>query len=187
MTKLLLLVFIGLFITSSAQAQFGGYIAPYADDRGCYCEGDNTSGFMTVYIFHAYPPGAVASQFSVQVHGLPLTYIGETSNYQTIGSAPTGVSIGYGTCMTSSILILEINYLGVSYPCDMIRIEQDPNAIPPGIWVADCDNPPNVVSAIGWDMYLNNDGGCYCTAGPMEDCTIPVEETSWGEIKALYR
>ncbi|MCK4776515.1 MAG: hypothetical protein KAT30_17080, partial [Candidatus Krumholzibacteria bacterium] len=69
---------------------------------------------------------------------------------------------------------------GLSPPCSYIQVVADPLAYdPPGIQVADCAFPPNVVNATGGDVVVNPDASCMCN--------IPVEETTWGKVKALYR
>ena len=76
----------------------------------------------------------------------------------------------------------------MSAPCDRIDIVADPTAVPPGIWAADCTEPvANLLPVTGGAMYLNNDGTCPCTIGPLQDCLIPVKETSWGRVKAIYQ
>jgi len=85
-----------------------------------------------------------------------------------------------GGCIVSPVEALVVNYLGTSHPCDVIKVVPDPRANPPGIYVTDCATPePNVYTLRGHATYINNNGTCY--GG------YPVEATTWGKVKVLYR
>jgi hypothetical protein len=110
--------------------------------------------------------------------------LGVTSPFQAvIGNVLTGISIGYGLCLTGDNLILTANFLGDSgsSPCSFITIAPDPGTTSGGIELVDCLFPfPGKFSfgRMGQGI-VNGDGSCDCTY-------LPVQETTWGGIKALY-
>jgi hypothetical protein len=188
MKNVLLFTTFLMLVASMAFAQSGG-IAVYADKYGACCDLYNHHNSMQVYFIHEYTPGATASQFAVQVQGVPLTNVGETVTppFQSFGHSSYGIAIAYGACLTSPIHVLTITYLGTSAPCDMIRVVEDPSATPPGIYVTDCAEPiPHLLTGIGGATYINNDGTCNCSLSPCPP-EVPVEKNSWGKVKALYR
>lgn len=180
MKRALLLTVCMMFAASLAFGQAGN-IGVFADTGGLSCDLSNAAGFIQVQVVHVNSPGATACQFSVAIHGTPLTLFGVTSAYNTIGAPATGIAVAYGACLVSPIHALTVTYGGVSAPCEYIAIEADPSADPPGIYVTDCATPvPNLLTvATGGIGYLNNNGNC--------PCNVPAEDTSWGQIKALYQ
>ena len=90
-------------------------------------------------------------------------------------------AIAYGGCYASPNLILTIHYFGngITPTCSLIKVMPDPSATPPGIYVTDCADPPILGGAVGNAMVINPVPGC--------GCDIPVEQTSWGQIKSLYQ
>ena len=179
MKKSLLLALTLLCISSLAMAQAGS-VGIFMDAAGLNCNLNNAAGFAQFHCVHVNSPGATACQFSVQVVGTPLTFIGQMSAYNLIGTAPFGVAVAYGMCKVSPIDALTATYMGVSAPCNMIKIVADPTAVPPGIYMTDCVTPiPNLLIATGGTGYVNNNGPC--------PCNVPDEDTSWGQIKALYQ
>ena len=180
MRRVLSIIFLLLSSSSGLSLAQAGSIGVFADPQGTSCDLDNTSGSMDVYCVHVDTPGATACRFRVEVEGAPLTYFGESSPFvNTYGNSQGGFGVSYGTCLKSPIHVLTISYSGVSAACDMIRVVDDPTAIPPGIYVTSCQMWPNPFIASGGAAYINNDGSC--------PCNIPVEQTTWGKVKALYQ
>jgi hypothetical protein len=169
-----------MFAASLAFAQAGNL--DLTMDGGATCDLNNAAGFMQVNVVHRNSPGATACQYSVNVYGTPLSFVGQTSAYNVIGSGPTtGFAVAYGSCLVSPIDVMTITYMGTSAACDYLAIEDDPGAAVPGIYMTDCTLPNPVLLTIpaGGIGYVNNDGSC--------GCNIPAEDTSWGQIKALYQ
>jgi hypothetical protein len=192
--KKLLLLTVGLIVIVSpaaAQDPNAGIIELYADAGGTSCVVyDIAPSLITVYVFHMGTPGATACQFRVvQTGGAFLTYLGEISPYTSvIGNSQTGISIAYGYCVPSPNLILTINYFGsgISALCSLIEVMPDPAAILPNeILVADCGSPPNLLIGAGRGIWVNPDGiNC---SGDCDDIPLPSQQTSWGQLKGLYR
>ena len=190
MRRILLLAGCMMLITGGTLAQ-GGFLHVWGDSARCVCDPDNTAGFMFVHVIHEGSPGATACQFAVQINGVPLTWVGDYSYFTSvIGNTQSGIAVAYGECMVSPIHVVRMTYLGVSNPCDMIRIVADPTTVPPGIYATDCATPvPNLLVIGGGTTYINTDGTCW-NCSPYYDppwCTVPVEKTTWGKVKEIYR
>jgi hypothetical protein len=166
-----------------------GSIGLFSDVAGTICDVYDPGGILVmVYVVHVYTPGATGAQFIVaDMWGNAMTYIAETvtAPYLKIGTCAgpgaTGCAIAYGACMPSPNMMLMIQYfsMGMTPPCSYLQVMADPTATPPGIYVTDCSDPPNLLAATGGDVVINPIAGCFCD--------IPVEETSWGQIKNLYQ
>jgi hypothetical protein len=163
-----------------------GSIGLFADVGATNCDVyDVVPGLVIVYVVHVYTPGATAAQFKVDHLSWgagTLTYLAEfaTPPYIPIGNSQTGITIAYGSCQPSPNMIMTIQYFGsaLTPPCSYIQVVPDPAANPPGILVAEC-TPPSLKVATGGDVVVNPDPTCFCN--------IPVEETTWGQVKALYQ
>lgn len=187
--KRFMLLSIGLLLVSSLAFAQTGSIGLFSDVMGTNCDVyDSAPGLVLVYVVHVYTPGATASQFIVaDMWGNTMTYLSEavTAPYIKIGTcagpAATGCAIAYGGCVGSPNMILTLQYFasGTTPTCSYLQVMADPSATPPGIYVTDCADPPNLLTATGGDVVLNPDATCMCD--------IPVEETSWGQIKSLYQ
>jgi hypothetical protein len=186
MKKILLLTIAILCVSSLAFAQMGS-IGVFADPAGTVCDlTDNLPGLYTVYIVHVYTTGATGAQFGLEENHL-MTYIAETETppYLKIGTCGgpggLGCAIAYGGCYASPNMILNIQYFAqaLTPPCGWIRVIEDNTVTPPLLVATDCSDPPLLINVTGGMAYINNNGSC--------PCNIPVEETSWGQIKSLYQ
>lgn len=186
MKRALLLSVCLLVVASMAFAQTGS-IGLFADPGATSCDVyDAAAGLVLVYVVHVFTPGATASQFMVTGSGT-MTYLSEavTAPFIKIGTCAgpgaTGCAIAYGACVGSPNMILTLQYFasGTTPACDLIQVVADPSATPPGIYVTDCADPPLLLTATGGTAIVNPVEGCFCN--------VPVEETSWGQIKSLYR
>lgn len=86
--------------------------------------------------------------------------------------------------MTGNFLILTVNFLGdgLSPACSLIKIVPDPSAPTGNIEIVDCQTPfpEKFEFAYLGAGIVNGDGSCPCTY-------VPVQDTTWGGIKALYQ
>jgi len=190
MKKALLLTIAILCVASLAFAQAGaGSVGVFADPAGTVCNlYDSAPGLFLAYVVHVYAPGATASQFRVTSNNA-MTYLSEavTAPYIKIGTCagPSGFgcAIAYGGCYPSPIMILTLQYFasGISPQCSYFKVEPDISVTPPkaDVLATDCASPPNLLIATGGTAYINPNATC--------ECDVPVEETSWGQIKSLYK
>lgn len=171
---------IGLCLTMVASLAFAqaGSIRIASDATGVECNFADAGGLVQVYLLHVDAPGATASQFKLDVSAAGWTHLGDTWNFATvIGSSMTGVSVAYGACFSAPIALGTINFFGSAAPaCSMINIVADPGALSGQIEAVDCASFK--VFPTGGAGIVNPDGTC--------DCSTPVQETTWGGVKALY-
>ncbi|NIM20510.1 MAG: hypothetical protein GTO51_09815 [Candidatus Latescibacteria bacterium] len=184
-----LLIVAGLLLVASMAVAQTGKIQIFSDLGLTSCNfTDPGSGIVFVYIYHINTGGATGSQFRVeQVDGACMSYLAFQSPFSiVIGNPEDGIAIPYQVCLGAlgPIELLTISYFaceGGSPPCSRLTITPDPVADPLEILVVDCQMPPNLLVAPGSDAWINDDGNCPC---PQPD---PIEDTSWGKIKSLYR
>jgi hypothetical protein len=97
------------------------------------------------------------------------------------GSPFTGVSLSYGSCLTETFQICQLNLFHLSGDpipgCYQLRVLGYPGDTP---LVVDCS--ANEVPAAGGFFTFDVEGKLDCW-----DCTTPVESRTWGAVKALYR
>ena len=173
---------IGLCLTMVASLAFAqaGSIRIASEVSGVDCNFADAGGLVQVYILHVDAPGATASQFRLDISAVGWMHLGDTWNFPTIiGTSIVGVSVAYGGCYTAPIALGTINFFGTSAPaCSMISIVADPGALSGAIEAVDCDEFK--VFPTGGAGIVNPDGSQDC------DCSTPVQETTWGGVKALY-
>jgi hypothetical protein len=92
------------------------------------------------------------------------------------------VSIGYGSCRVGSIHVQTMNFfaMGNTPPCCHYWVRPDPAAPSNQVEVVDCNN--SLLYATGGLGFINPGPGCTCGY----PCPVPVEETTWGRVKAVY-
>ncbi len=180
MRVVLLTAFLASIILSAVPVH-SDEIALYTDAGYSNCKLiDSSPGMVSVYVVHHVSIGATASQFMVQASsGVTLSYIAETSAFAVlIGSSQTGVSVAYGSCFYSDILVLTLSYFasGSSAACSFLQVVPDPASLRGFIEGVDCS--PNRLEASGTRLVVNPDGTCEC--GPT------TEYTNWGKIKNRF-
>jgi hypothetical protein len=162
-----------------------GQINLFVDSLYTYCLHYEEYGSydVHVYVVHQNTPGATGCRFKLKASmSLSWFYWGETSPYAVTGNTQTGITVNYGACLASDILVTTVLYLKDSQSgrCATIRAVPDPAAPSGTIEVYDCSgntlvggSQPLVINPGGWDCWV------WCS-------TIPVEESTWGRVKALY-
>ena len=108
-------------------------------------------------------------------------WVSDTPAYEVIGNSQTGVVVPYGVCLTGRAYILTISIMveGTSETCCYYPVLPDPNAPSGRIEVLDCSD--TIVFGIGELSVVNGNTSCPCGG------TVPVEGTTWGNVKALFR
>lgn len=173
--RLVLSTLIILAMLSPARASEWGTIAIFSDatltDPTLV---DDVPRMVDIYIAHLDFGGVTGSEFRTEADaGFTGVWLSETSPWSpyVIGTSPTGVAIAYAQCVMSDIIVIKATYLltGTSAPCSRLRVVPSP----------------------GHDLVVCS--GCHfvdgpCGAGSLAvSCPVPVEETTWGRVKALYR
>ena len=186
MKNVLVLSAIVLLCATSVYGQ-AGYIGLYLDAPTYLdCRYDDTvPALLPIYVVHMWTPGSTASQFMVAGRdGFNCTYTGEIiAAPVSIGNTQTGLSASYGGCMAGNILIATINYfcMGTSPNCAYLEVVPDPAAPTGQIEVVDCAFVKHIT--IGVKFVFNEDDTC----SYFRWCDVPTKNTSWGQVKVLYR
>ena len=181
--KKLLLISLALVLCASTAFGQAGVIGLYVDNPTfVQCTyADVAPALVPVYAVHQLCPGATASQWMVITGGgFNCTYTGEIIHMPTsIGTTQSGLSVAYGACLASPILLVTINYfcMGTNPTCAYIEVVPDPGSPTGMIEIVDCAYVKHIGS--GNAIYFNHDASC--------DCYDPVKSSSWGGVKALYR
>lgn len=203
MNKALLLTVALLCFASLAFAQPPGSVAVYADNGYGYmnpysCEvldgGVAAFYYITIHFVHvADDAGATAVEFQADMSQMSIGIdYGDVCPFPLkIGAFRDGASISYQTCLTETPGGI---YLGSTtfrkstqaykHLCKYVYVKNHPI---PGIagsttpLAVDCGDPADWLVLRGSYLVVSYDfTDCPCPG------TIPTEESSWGQIKALY-
>ncbi len=180
MKKALLLV-VGLSMIFTASLAFGqaGNIMLWTDPGHTMCD-TPAAGFLFWYLTFEGHNGATAVQFAIDTHGNFVKVADSWAFQLVIGASDTGVAIAFGSCLASPINLGNVIYngLGTAAPCSTVDIVPDPGALSGTLEMVDCAQNTLIPGAS--HLTVASDGSCQCGV------TVPVEETNWGQIKALY-
>jgi hypothetical protein len=140
---------------------------------------DLAPGTLTVFVVHEQATGANAVAFRIAASdGFTGVWLSDTSDFFVAGTSPTGVQVGYQSCVGPTVLALEVTYtvFGTSDDCSYLEVAAHPDFDYGGPYIAVCVGYPEV-----------GHGG-RLTINPNPSCSpVPVEPSTWGRVKALYR
>jgi hypothetical protein len=176
------LLFIALCIvcaSSTASAQWVGSIGAFGDAEATDCNITDTGSLVEVHIIHVYSIDVTASRFMLDVSATGWAHLGDTWDFDVhMGTTITGASVAYDACLDGPIHLVTVSFTGNNTaPCTYIKIVPDPASLYGRIEAADCDQ--NIIFPTGGWAIVNVNDNCRCC--------IPVEQTTWGGVKALYR
>ena len=172
-----------LVVASMAFAQDPGSIMIFSDAGYTDCNiADAGPALTPIYLVHMYTTAATASQWMLDPGACnSMVWTGTANAFPTtIGDVFTGVSVAYGGCIGGApILLVTVNYFaqGLTAPCCYMQIVADPTTTSGLIEVVDCNS--NRLFATGGAAIINSTQDCFCDS--------PVNESTWGGIKALYQ
>jgi hypothetical protein len=192
MNRLTVFICVALaFVSSAALSQVSGRIALAGSSDGSNCSiVDTEPGIVQVHILVLDVVGLLGIQFVAQKpecwtgatwlsDDVPVpVHIGNTQD-------PTlGLSVAFGECLNSPVHVGTINYAtkGTALPCcayPIIKATGDNYPEIDGPIVVLCSDPSRV-AGIGVDVVINSEPQCPCQS------VVPVEKTTWGQVKALY-
>jgi hypothetical protein len=166
-----------MFGATMAFAQAGS-IGIFADPAATNCNlAAPVGGAAFYYIVHVYTPGATGSEYAAPKPAcLSATWLADTNAFPvTVGNSQTGVSVGYGTCRVGPILVQTMTYLttGATNCCYYPVV---PHPVNGGPNVVDCAE--HLLIATAGTAIINSQPTCLCD--------VPVQDTTWGGVKALY-
>ena len=169
MKRMLWLLFSLLLISSVALAD---HIGIYSDATGTSCS--LVPGFSTTAtVIHKFASGAVGSDFNL---AFPpgTSFFSFNSPYYICGIAgcPEPFSLAYGQCRAGNIVLGTINAIYGTGTAQVVHSNLFAN-----IQYTDCSFAFH--SATGGSAYVGTTGNC--------DEPLPVEPSTWGSVKSLYR
>jgi hypothetical protein len=152
-----------------------------SDRTGTSCNlADRTGGICAYYVVHMEAIGATAVSFSAPVPScFSGTWLSDTPTYPvTLGNSQSGVSVGYGSCLSSPIHVLTISFFcqGTTGDCCEYRVLPRPDALSGQVEVVDCSE--TLMYGSGGRAVINGNPGCPCGESS--------EDSTWGRVKTLY-
>lgn len=179
MKRVLLLVLIVLCTSVVATARDPGSIGIFDDPSAADCDGEDTGSLVTLYLFHVFTDGATASQFKLDVSNTDWLHLGDNWIFTTWdGTSIDGVSVEYGACLSGPIHLATIHFFGSNEPpCTYVGIVPHPDSPSGRIEGFDCAETRFFPTG---GQFIVNPVYYYC------GCWVPVQQTTWGGIKALY-
>jgi hypothetical protein len=184
MKRFMLLAFVLLLVSNLVFAQDPepGSIDIFADLAMTSCNIYDATGLATLHIFHTNALEVGSSIWKLELTGGAenLVFIGQILQFPlVIGDVFTGISVSYQACLSNSFQLMTLNFqaLDPSPPCGLFSIVPSDD-VPTHVEIVDC-NLRRMEIPRGGQARLNPDGTCLCE--------VPVAETSWGGIKALYK
>jgi hypothetical protein len=165
----------------------GGRIGIFSENAGTNCAvTDAAPGLLPVYVVQIGTTGATACQYKAAKPAcFTGSYLSDTNPFPvTIGNSQVGVSIGYGSCRVGTVHVQTVQYFasGTTPACCLYKVECDPlgvdQCVSGLIDIVDCSSTSALAKPqIG---VFNANSTCLCVD------IIPAQESSWGQIKALY-
>jgi len=170
MKKVLLLMVAVLMISSVAMAD---HIGVYTDNTGASCNFGNIAGNFnpSATVIHKFTTGATGSRFKVTFPA-GTAFFGFNTPYVPVGALNSDLSLGYGQCLSGSIVLGTINAI---YQNGTGQVEKaDLQAI---ILYTNC-----------LFAELPATGGLFYIGATNPNCgEVATEQSTWGSVKALYR
>jgi len=157
-----------------------GRLSLYSDPAFTECTlSDAAPGVVKVYMAEWSDYGATGLRFRIAGSpGFTGVWLSETSPFVTIGNSQTDLSMGFGFCLTSRFLVLTITYqmFGTS-TCSQLSIVGAQGFSEPICTGCIFSEEP----CYGYDpLHVN-------CSGPFNCNPLPVEPSTWGRVKSLYR
>jgi hypothetical protein len=165
--KRMLLVLVSLLLLSSVA--MADHIGVYSDAGGssCYLGAPGVFSAMATVI-HKFSEGATGSRFKVMFPA-GTTFFAFNTSLVPVGSLPNDLSLGYGTCLSGSIVLGTILAI---YSAGLVQVL--PSDLFTDIIYTDCSFAELPAS------------GGYATVGSQCDAGA-IEASTWAGVKALYR
>jgi len=143
---------------------------------------DAGPGTLDIYVVLRNYEASVGSG-SVRFSAVPppcfeAVYVGETSSYTVIGDSQTGARVWHMMCFPGVYLLMTISFTVQGGTWDCCWFEPQPFPGESQVYATDC--------SLSGSEWIDTEGLWVNPNNPMT-CTAPVEETTWGAIKAMYR
>ena len=166
---------------AASNAVANGTLMVYSDPAYTSAALENDLGPVSVYVVHEGTFQMQSARYQVYSESTTLVWVADVNPHtQTTGTSQTGVTVVYDGCLSSPVLVQEIQYMGdgsspVGSCISIAHVQGEPVMV-----VTHCDGSPRAPS---------NAGVCVkCTPPAFGDCMeLPVETSTWGRVKGLYR
>jgi hypothetical protein len=179
MKKALLLTLVLMLGAGMAFAQQGS-IGIFRDITGTNCNLlDAVPGLTPYYVVQVNTVGSTACAFAApKPTCMTAMYLSDTGVWPvSLGNSQTLASVGYGACKVGNVHVLTVNYFTSGTTPACCRYFITAGTAPSGqIETVDCAD--NLHFVTGGQGIVNSNGTCLCN--------VPVEDTTWGGVKALY-
>jgi hypothetical protein len=168
MKKVLLLMVAVLMISSAAMANHFGM---YADATGASCGLGAAGQFSpTATLIEKFSAGSTGCRLKV-VFPAGTSFFGFNSPFVPVGGLTTDLSLGYGQCLSGSIVLGTVNAIYAAGTGSVVAADLQPN-----ILYTDCSF--GEYPGTGGTFYVGGTGPCN---------EVATEPSTWGQVKALYR
>lgn len=197
MKKVLLLTLVVLLGAGQAYAA-GGSIGIFSNSSANNCNISDSFGLIAVPVVHTLSDGSTAVDLSAPVPPCSgWTPVGEAKNFGGLGQPGvyfgdtwTGANVAYGSCLSvspsSPVVVAHlttINMFGqlLAAPCCPYTVMNHPTTGDPTPISVNCGPIQERVKQVasGGTGIINAQLGC--------QCNVPNQESTWGQIKDLYR
>jgi len=143
-----------------------------------YTIDDSAPQVVTLYVA-GFMFGSTGVRFSVRPRpGFTGVWLSDSSSFVTVGSSPTDVAVGFGTCIDGSVTILTMSYqlFGTSSACSELH-PAPANGFSNAVSTTQCGGYESAIGQLD-KLYAN------CSNPPPP---VATEPTTCGRVKALYR
>ncbi|HKW12856.1 MAG TPA: hypothetical protein VJS69_00070 [Candidatus Krumholzibacteria bacterium] len=183
----------------------GVYTLSYLGDPP-QCLMEHRAGLVTLWVVQDLSLETKAVRFKVETSpgftGFLVSW--SAPNGTTVGNPYTGITVTYNQCIPGSVVtVLEMTWMmsGIEADCSYIRTAADPSSVDGFLDLYDCAGNRKAAEWAGTHIqtlgYPNGFPFVLCSdlAGvghtgygcrPVEQ-PVPVDESTWGAVKALYR
>jgi len=177
-----ILLFTCVLVYSATMALAGpGTIGIFADPAGMNCNLPDPGPQLTMYyIVHVGTTGAAGVTYSAPKPTCSTAmWLSDANKFSyTVGSSHYGVTVYYDTaCRVGSIHVQTIVYITDGLTPNCCNYPVLPNPMEGRLAAVTCD----------FETWVPITGGIgIVNAGPTCNCDVPLDETTWGNVKALY-
>jgi hypothetical protein len=181
MRKVLLLTVAVVCLPVMALSQDVGSIDIFSDAGLTSCNITVPVGPFPVYIAQTnVVDGTIAVQFRVEAPAT-FTNVGDIPSFPlALGNTTDGISISFGACKSGTFLLVTTNYVAAATAaCELMTIMPPTNSPSTDKVKFQTCADQQVLKDQAGQARVNPDATCMCN--------VPVEETTWGGIKALYK
>jgi hypothetical protein len=166
-----------LLVSSSGAVAQQAEIGIYNDENRSSCSlSDAGSGLITAYVVVNSSDGVTGVRFSIpKPDCFNAVWVGESSDYVTIGNSQSDISIATGTCVQGPTHLLTIMYQKTSPTATCCEMQVNAAQGQSGIQFTDCifvEHPLAPKSA-----FINGNETCACTPGLNLPPSVPRNPT----------